>query len=502
MSTAESPSAVPPQPAAAQQATLTPPEAIVQAMAAYNSRDWAKAEQLCRSVLNADANIFSALNLLGAITAQTQRSKEAAELFGRAIALMPNNILVLNNLSGALKDLKRFEEAIVQIERAICIEPDHAQAYSNRGLALEELRQLPAALASYDRAIFINAAHAEAHFNRGNVLKALGQFDAAIANFDIAVSIRPDFAEAQWSRSLALLLVGDFSNGWASYEWRWKWDAFSSPKRNFSQPLWLGAEAIKGKTLLLHSEQGLGDTIQFCRYAKYAADLGANVVMEVPKPLVKLLQGLAGVAQFVETGGVLPAFDYHCPLLSLPLAFKTNLNTIPAPSPYLHSDGSKFDFWARKLGVRTKPRVGLVWSGGTPHKNDRNRSLALQSLLPYLPDTIEYISLQMEVRDADQPALQSSAIRHFGEALEDFADTAALCDLMDLVISVDTAVTHLAGSLGKRTWVLLPHLPDWRWLLDRADSPWYPSLKLYRQERIADWTGVLERVKADLTMLT
>ena len=217
---------------------------------------------------------------------------------------------------------------------------------------------------------------------------------------------------------------------------------------------------------------------------------------------MSLLQSLNGVAAVVEKGKALPAFDYHCPLLSLPLAFKTTLNTIPAPSPYLHSEASKVDFWARRLGVKTKPRVGLVWSGSTIHKNDRDRSLALQSLLPYLPDTIEYVSLQKEVRDADQPALQSSAIRHFGVALEDFSDSAALCDLMDLVISVDTAVAHLAGALGKKTWVLLPYAPDWRWLLNREDSPWYPSLKLYRQDRNGDWTGVLGRVNADLKMLT
>jgi hypothetical protein len=248
----------------------------------------------------------------------------------------------------------------------------------------------------------------------------------------------------------------------------------------------------------LHAEQGLGDTIQFCRYAKLVKALGARVVLEVPQALLRLLSGLEGVDVLTEKGQALPAFDYHCPLLSLPLAFKTDMTNIPSPKPYLAASPQKCEEWARRLGVKGKPRVGLVWSGRTEHQNDHNRSLTLEQLLPILPVGCEYVSLQKEVREADKPVLEGCDIRHYGEELKDFTDTAALCELMDLVISVDTSVAHLAGALGKSTWVLLPYAPDWRWLLDRDDSPWYESLKLYRQAEDSSWGPVLERVSKDL----
>ncbi len=272
-----------------------------------------------------------------------------------------------------------------------------------------------------------------------------------------------------------------------------------SDTRDFYVPQWLGAESLQDKTILLHAEQGFGDTIQFCRYVPLVAKLGAKVILEVQRPLVKLLSGLEGVSLIVARGDKIPVFDYHCALLSLPLAFRTELHTIPSVSRSIVSDKSKAANWATTLGKKTKPRVGLVWSGSTIHQNDYNRSLVLSQLLPYLPSNCEYVSLQKEIRDTDREVLvKQSGIRHFGSNLNDFTDTAALCELMDVVMSVDTSVAHLAGTLGRPTWVLLPFLPDWRWLLDREDSPWYPSLKLYRQEKIDNWDSVLEKVKTDL----
>jgi hypothetical protein len=323
--------------------------------------------------------------------------------------------------------------------------------------------------------------------------------EEALASFDRAIAIKPDYAEGYWNKSLGLLLAGDFAQGWELHEWRWKSETtLGLQSRNFPQRLWLGTEDIAGKTILLHAEQGLGDTIQFCRYARLVKALGAKVVLEVPKALRSLLSGLEGVDELVEQGEALPAFDYHCPLLSLPLAFKTDLTNVPGSRPYLAASPQKRDAWAQRLGAKSKPRAGLVWSGSTLHKNDHNRSLTLQQLLPHLPDCCEYLSLQKEVRDVDKAVLEGSGIRHYGEELEDFTDTAALCELMDLVISVDTSVAHLAGAIGKETWVLLPYSPDWRWLLDRHDSPWYASMTLYRQDETREWPSVLRRMKSDI----
>jgi len=423
---------------------------------------------------------------------------EALASYDRAIAIKPDYAKAHNNRGNALKELKRWDEALASYDRAIAIKPDYADAYSNRGNALNELKRLDEALASYDRAIAIKPDYADAYSNRGVALQELKRLDEALASYDRAIAIKPDDAEAYWNKSLALLLAGEFGRGWELYEWRWKKETFTSPKRNFPQPLWLGEEDIAGKTILLHAEQGLGDTIQFCRYAKLVKALGAKVVLEVPKALRGLLSELGGVDEVIEQGKALPAFDYHCPLLSLPLAFKTNLANIPSPKPYLAASIQKCDEWEQRLGAKGKPRVGLVWSGSTTHKNDHNRSLTLQQLLAHLPDHYEYVSLQKEVREVDKAALEVSRISHYGDELNDFTDTAALCQLMDLVVSVDTSVAHLAGAIGKTTWVLLPYAPDWRWLLNRNDSPWYECVKLYREDETREWEAALRFIRNDM----
>lgn len=270
-------------------------------------------------------------------------------------------------------------------------------------------------------------------------------------------------------------------------------------RRNFSQPLWTGDGEISGKTILLHAEQGLGDTIQFCRFVSLVLDRGAQVLLEVPTALLELMATEFGDSvRVLEAGKPLPDFDAHCPLLSLPLAFKTDLTNMPANIPYLSSASLLREKWTRKLGVKRVPRIGLAWSGNPEHKNDRNRSIGLKHLIPYLPPQFEYVSMQKDVREIDLESLVSSGIRHFGQELTDFTETAALCDLMDAVISVDTSVAHLSGALGKPTGVLLPYAPDWRWLLGREDSPWYPTMKLYRQARIGDWDSAMHVLHSDL----
>ncbi len=424
--------------------------------------------------------------------------EEAIHSYERAISYKSKYAEAYSNLGVTLRILKRYEDALVSYECALAIKPEYAEAYANRGNVLQDLKRLEKAIESYDRAIAIKNDYVEAYVNRGTALQALKQVKVAVESYDNAIAIQPDYVDAHWNKSLGLLLAGDFTQGWELYEWRWEAANTAKNMRHLTKPLWLGNEDIGGKTLLLHAEQGLGDTIQFCRYAKLIADLGAKVTLEVPKALVGLLNGLEGVDTLIEKDQILPAYDYHCPLMSLPLAFKTELHTIPSPGTYLYADAIKRDEWCKRLGAPKNLRVGLVWSGSTGHKNDHNRSLTLEELLPYLPKGYEYISLQKEVRTEDRARLASSNIRYFGERLKDFSDTAALCALMDVVISVDTSVAHLAGALGKTTWVLLPYAPDWRWLLDRNDSPWYASIKLYRQGKEIQWAPVLERVAKEL----
>jgi hypothetical protein len=295
------------------------------------------------------------------------------------------------------------------------------------------------------------------------------------------------------------LLSGDFKHGFAEYEWRWESEQLRANKRNFPQPLWRGQESVAGKTVLLHAEQGMGDTIQFCRYAPLLAERGARVILEVQKPLRELLSTLAGVAQVVSAGDPLPDFDMHCPLLSLPLAFETEPAAIPAATPYLSASPQLLKDWERRLGPHDRPRVGLVWSGSTFLKNDRNRSIALSALLPLLDIDATFISLQKDVRAKDAVTLQDRTdIRDVRDELKDFTDTAALVSHLDLVISVDTSVGHLAGALAKPVWMLLPYVPDWRWQLDRDDSPWYPTARLFRQDEARSWQGVVARVHAAL----
>ena len=335
-------------------------------------------------------------------------------------------------------------------------------------------------------------------------LHELKRFDEAIAHYDKALSLKPDYHESSWNKSLSLLLQGDYENGLPLYESRWESMKVSeiAGKRFFAEPAWLEAESLQDKTILLYGEQGLGDSIQFCRYVKLVADLGANVILEVPEALIGLMKDLDGISQLVIKGEELPFFDYQCPLLSLPLAFKTNLDTIPNPSRYINLDNhpNKIMEWKERLGSKLKLRVGLVWSGNPHHKNDHNRSILLSDILPFLSNQCEYVSLQKEVREVDKLTLNSNPhILNFAGYLNDFLDTAALINCLDLVISVDTSVAHLAAAMEKKTWVLLPYVPDWRWLLDREDSPWYPSMKLYRQTSIGNWNSILDRVKSDLS---
>ena len=421
---------------------------------------------------------------------------EALNSFDRALALEPNNVEALTNRGVALHDLERYGEALASHARALAVRPDHAAALSNRGVTLHRLGRPDEALASYDRALAFRPDYADALVNRGVTLHGLKRFEEALASYDRAIALRPDHADAYFFGSMSRLLAGDFDRGWIGYEWRRKGASTGPSRRDFPQPLWLGGNEIADKIILLHSEQGFGDTIQFCRYAPLVAARGARVILEVEEPLQGLLTGLAGTTQVIAKGDRLPDFDLQCPLLSLPLAFGTRLQTIPSAMPYLRAPDQALVKWSARLPTKRRRRIGIAWAGNAKHIRDRERSIDLRNLLPLQDVDATFVSLQKEIRASDMARLEESAdIIDFGHELENFSDTAALISHLDLVISVDTAVAHLAGALGKPVWILLTHVPDWRWLLDRDDSPWYPTARLFRQGETREWDSVVARVR-------
>ena len=434
----------------------------------------------------------------GSALIEIGRFTEALACFDQAIQLRADYAAAFIYRGNALMKLHAVHQAIESFETGLKINPAFASGHLNLGNALQSLGAYADAVACYDRVIALRPGDAMAFSNRSGALKHLHRFDEALQSCDTAVALAPDFAFAHWNRSLLLLLMGDLHAGFAQYHRRWDTDTFQVIRRNFSQPVWLGQENLQGLTVLVHTEQGLGDTIQFARYAQVLADRGARVVLEVEPALFALFQTLPGVDTLLRQRDTLPAFDLYCPLMSAPVGCGTTLATVPAGVPYLRADPAKVRAWQDRLAPKTGPRVGLVWSGSTTHQADHLRSLALSDLLNALPEGFSYVSLQKEIRPGDVDAVQASGMAHYGDDLLSMDDTAALCACMDLVIAVDTSVAHLAGALGLPVWVLLPHMPDWRWLLERSDSPWYPSARLYREARAGDWSAPLAQVRADL----
>jgi tetratricopeptide (TPR) repeat protein len=443
-----------------------------------------------------------ALSNRGVTLYELQQFDAALASYDRALALRPDHAEALNNRGVTLQQLRRFEEALASYDRALAVRADYADALNNRGVALNQLQRFEEALASHDQALAVRPDYADALSNRGNTLLQLKRFDAALASYDRALALRPDYAEAHFNKSLLQLLQGDFDAGWRAYEWRWSNENLKLARRDFAQPLWLGEAVTAGKTVLLHSEQGFGDTIQFCRFAPLVAARGLRVLLEVPAPLKDLMASLAGVAEVISANDRLPHFDWHCPLHSLPLALGTPIETIPAHVPYLSAPQESLRRWSAALGPSHRLRVGVAWSGTAMHRNDANRSIKLRALLPLLDVDAGFVSLQRDVRTDDARVLHDCGdLVHFADALESFADTAAVIASLDLVISVDTSVAHLAGALAKPVWILLPFVPDFRWLLDREDSPWYPTARLFRQDSPGDWPGVIGRVVIELERL-
>jgi tetratricopeptide (TPR) repeat protein len=448
-----------------------------------------------RKLLEIDADNYEARNNFGVVLIDLGRSEEAVPHFRKAIETNSDVVAAFSNLALALLDLKRFDEVVATLDCAIALAPDLAELFNNRGNALKGLERIEQALASYDRAIALKPDYALAHNNRGICLDDLMRYEEALSSFGTALAAQPDYGDAHWNLAVNRLRGGDFKTGWIEHEWRWKAASLRLKARQFDQPLWLGGEPIDGKLLLLHNDQGLGDAIQFCRYIPQLAARGARVILEADKPLKDVLSSVAGISQCVAKGDPLPDFELHCPLSSLPLAFETTLETIPSTTPYL-SVGENARDWTAWLGPTRLPRVGLVWSGNPDHNNDHNRSMPLNTLLPLLDVEARFVSLQKNARPGDRLVLgERRDILDADPELSSFADTAALIQQLDLVISVDTSVAHLAGSLGKPVWILLPYVADWRWLLERTDSPWYPTARLFRQSGTREWNQVVPQAR-------
>jgi tetratricopeptide (TPR) repeat protein len=424
------------------------------------ARRFKEAEEIYRDVLRQHPKQPDALHLLGVIYAQAERMQEAIELIKRAIAIRPNASEYHNNLGNIYIRQGLTEEAMAAFSRAVELRPDYTKALSNLG----------------------------------GVLKKTGRYAAAMHAYERAISVTPTSGEAHWNMGLLLLLQGQLKRGWAEYEYRFEVPELRETKRQCSQPRWDGSD-LRGKTILLHAEQGFGDAIQFARYIPLVAQKNGRIVVEVQPELQRLFASIAGIDVLVARPNPLPAFDVHCPLMSLPHVFGTTLETIPDRIPYLAVPGALKELWGGLAGT-SRRKIGLVWAGNPTHRNDRNRSIPPSILLELIRTTeADFISLQKPRANDGMP---NGQLTDFTDELTDFADTAAVIENLDLVIAVDTAVAHLAGALGKPAWVLVPNAPDWRWLLDRDNSPWYPTVRLFRQPRPGDWSAVVLAVADQL----
>ena len=387
-----------------------------------------------------------------------------------------------------LNDKGQYDEAIAAHRRSIAINPKSHVPFFNLGNALKDKGQTDEAIAAYRQALGLRPNYPEAHFNVGTSFGDKGQTAEAIAAYRQAIALDPNYAAAHWNLALMLLARGEFQEGFKEHQWRWECKGLPR-RRNFAQPQWDGSP-LAGRTILLHAEQGFGDTLQFIRYAPLVAARGATVIVGSVPELHRLLQGTPGVSRWLASGETLPPFDVHCPLMSLPHARSARRwKTIPQSVPYLHADAGLSAWWRNESGRHDSNRfkVGLSWAGNPTHVNDRNRSLSLAALGPLAQvQGVSFYSLQ-KGDSARQPRPSGLELIDRTEDLKDFADTAALVANLDLVISVDSAVAHLAGAMGKPVWTLLPFTADWRWLLEREDSPWYPTMRLFRQAARGDW---------------
>jgi len=491
------------------------------------------AEAGLRIALKAAPDHPDALHVLGLVYARTDRNTESIDCLARAAARDPNNASYHHNLGLSLATAERWPEAEAAFRRVAALgglnfdtrlalggvlikqdkpgeaeiflraavdeQPQSYTAHTQLAMALEEQGKIAEAESHYRRALTFDEAPT-LYFNLGNVLKDQHRVDEALAAYDRAIEMRPRFAEAHVHAAFALLLKGDYPLAWREYEWRWAVPAFAGFAREFPRPVWDGGP-LHGRTLLLHAEQGFGDTLQFARYAGVAARMGARVVLECQPALVRLMRSAAGVDAVVAFGEPLPPFDFHAPLLSAPRLLGTTLKTVPRNVPYLAAEPALVGKWRKRLAGRPGLKVGIAWRGTAERRGNPARACPLAAFAPLIDNPrLRLFSLQKELPAEDRPLPE--AITDLGPELADFADTAAAIAALDVVVSIDTAVAHLAGALGQPTLLMLSTAGDWRWLTKRTTSPWYPSIRVFRQGRPGDWPGVLKKVARALAART
>ncbi len=482
---------------------LTNVDAVERAVSHHRRGELQQAEVIYRQVLHVEPNNADALHLLGVIAHQRGKNEDAVCLIEKAIKVNQAVPLFHNNVGMAYSALNKLEEAIACYRHALSLNPDYYDAHTNLGNALHERGKMEEAEACHQRALSLKPDFYMSHNNLGSLFHNQGKLEEAIACYRRAIFLKPDFPLAHFNLSNIYLLKGNLKEGWEEYKYRYRRQVVKYLNPDylfFPQPYWDGSE-IKGKTILLYAEQGFGDTIQFIRYVPMVLEKCDKIIVVCQEELIPLMSrvnSMRQVEQVVAQGKQLPDFDFQCPLLNLPSVFNTTLETVPAAIPYITNDPQKVSRWRERLQSDSGGlKIGLCWSGRPTHKNDRNRSIPLNMFsMPGEMQNITFYSLQ-KGKAAEQASNPPDGMNlvDYTNHLNDLSDTAALIENLDLIISVDTSVAHLAGALGKPVWTLLPFMPDWRWLLDRADTPWYPTMRLFRQSSMRDWSEVIISIK-------
>jgi tetratricopeptide (TPR) repeat protein len=454
------------------------------------------AYQLLCQVIQLNPRHAKAFECRGNLSQIMGRSQDAINDFSKCIILKRQTAGIYNSRGIAFAHLGNFDQAIADFSDAIDHESTLADAFYNRALAYRKKGKYASAIKDYTKTIYLKSDHFQAYNNRGLAHRELRQYSEAIIDFEKCTKINPSFHDAYWNAGLCLLAIGNYKKGWALYEHRWASSSFTSPHRNFSAPLWLGNDNLCGKTILIHSEQGFGDTIQFCRYVPLIEALRCNVILEVEAELLSLLNSISSSIQIIEKNATPPHFDFHCPLMSLPLAFGTLPESIPGNGAYLSVEQARAAWWRAKLGEKKRPRIGLSWRGNAAHPNDHNRSIQLYEILGELSQDLDWFCLQKDLSKDEKRLIKiSNKIQCFSSVIGDFADTGALLTELDAILCVDTSVAHLGGALDTPVYLLLPYIADFRWQSEGTTTPWYQSLKLYRQGPDRGWREPLKNAQ-------
>ena len=474
-------------------------ELLNEALDLHRRGQFEEAESRYKKLTWREPGSAAAFQALGAMRLHQDRPAEARELLSQATRIEPDNAEIRNALGAALTQLSDYPAAEAELRQALKLNPNLAEAHNNLSILLTRLVR-PAEAADHSRqAVALMPNSADMALNQGKALRDLGRLQEALAAFQNAVRLAPNLAEAHFAVATIELALGDFAKGWPGFEWRLRLPGFGFALPDLGKPGWQGDD-LNDRTILLHAEQGLGDTLQFLRYVPLVAARGGKVLLLVQPALKRLLEGFPGVEQVFGFGEALPDYDLHCPLMRLPRRFGTTVDTIPTAEPLLAAPEADQALWRSRFGHSGRPGIGLAWAGNPAHANDHNRSAPLAALTPLLGLAgLRWVSLQKDVPATDAATLATySEMLQPGAALTDMAATAGLIAALDLVISVDTAVAHLAGMMGKPVWLLLPHAPEWRWLGTRGDSPWYPSARLFRQPEPGNWRAAAEEVRVAL----